>query len=224
MKKSNWRAVFISDIHLGTKMCQEDHLLDFLKSFDADHLFIVGDAIDLWSLNRRYHWSKTQTEILRRILKMSEKSNVTYILGNHDETFRKMIAHNGGMEVFGQIVIKNEVTWNALNGNRILVTHGDQFDYSMKIPDFIFGALDYLLGFIPKNKMERLTTFANQFTSTESMATKFIKNDNDHEIILMGHTHIPKMEGRYWNDGDWVSNCSYITEDHNGHWALNFFK
>ena len=223
-KKSEYQSVFISDLHLGTKLCQDDKLLEFLKSFETEQLFLVGDAIDLWSLNRQYYWSKTQTEILRRILKISEKSSVYYLLGNHDESFRKVIAHNNlGMEVFGQIFIKNEHHYSALDGSHILVTHGDQWDLSMKIPRFFFTLTDYLFSFLPKPKLEALTTFANRITSTQSVATRFVEKNERFDAVLMGHTHIPKKTDKYLNCGDWVTNCSYLTEDLDGQWNLNFF-
>lgn len=40
------RTLFLSDIHLGTRACQADHLLAFLKEHECDHLFLVGDIID----------------------------------------------------------------------------------------------------------------------------------------------------------------------------------
>ena len=41
------RTVFISDIHLGFKGCSAELLLDFLHHVEADHLFLVGDIIDV---------------------------------------------------------------------------------------------------------------------------------------------------------------------------------
>ena len=46
------RSVFISDVHLGTRECRADRLLDFLHSVDMEQLYLVGDIIDLWSLRK----------------------------------------------------------------------------------------------------------------------------------------------------------------------------
>jgi predicted MPP superfamily phosphohydrolase len=51
-----YRAVFISDIHLGTAGCQAEALLDFLKHHDSDYLYLVGDIVDGWQLRRRGFW------------------------------------------------------------------------------------------------------------------------------------------------------------------------
>ena len=40
------RAIFVSDIHLGTRACQAERLLDFLKAYESDYLYLVGDIID----------------------------------------------------------------------------------------------------------------------------------------------------------------------------------
>jgi UDP-2,3-diacylglucosamine pyrophosphatase LpxH len=46
------RSIFISDVHLGTRGCQADRLLDFLRDYESENLFLVGDIIDFWAMNR----------------------------------------------------------------------------------------------------------------------------------------------------------------------------
>ena len=46
------RSVFISDIHLGFKGCSAELLLGFLHHVDMDFLFLVGDIIDVWSMQK----------------------------------------------------------------------------------------------------------------------------------------------------------------------------
>ena len=46
------RSIFLSDIHLGTRACQAQRLLDFLKEYDSEHLFLVGDIVDFWAMGR----------------------------------------------------------------------------------------------------------------------------------------------------------------------------
>lgn len=40
-----YRAIFISDIHLGTAGCQAQALLGFLKAHSSEHLYLVGDLL-----------------------------------------------------------------------------------------------------------------------------------------------------------------------------------
>ena len=46
------RALFISDVHLGTRTAHAEDLLDFLKHFEADIIYLVGDIIDFWKVRR----------------------------------------------------------------------------------------------------------------------------------------------------------------------------
>jgi UDP-2,3-diacylglucosamine pyrophosphatase LpxH len=53
------RSIFISDVHLGTRACQAERLLEFLKAYDSDFLFLVGDILDFWAMKRRgVYWSE----------------------------------------------------------------------------------------------------------------------------------------------------------------------
>ena len=46
------RSIFLSDIHLGTRACQADRLLEFLRSYVAENVFLIGDIVDFWSMRR----------------------------------------------------------------------------------------------------------------------------------------------------------------------------
>ncbi|NCV79072.1 MAG: UDP-2,3-diacylglucosamine diphosphatase, partial [Burkholderiaceae bacterium] len=48
----HYRAIWISDVHLGTPGCQAKFLLDFLKHNESDTLYLVGDIIDGWRLKK----------------------------------------------------------------------------------------------------------------------------------------------------------------------------
>ena len=48
-----YRSVFISDVHLGTRGCQADRLLDFIREFECETLYLVGDIVDGWEARRR---------------------------------------------------------------------------------------------------------------------------------------------------------------------------
>ena len=63
------RSIFISDVHLGTRGCQADRLLDFLRDYESEHLFLIGDIIDFWSMNRGIHWTSAQNTVVQKILR-----------------------------------------------------------------------------------------------------------------------------------------------------------
>ena len=47
-----FRTLFISDIHLGSKAAKAEFLLDFLRDHDAETIYLVGDIVDGWRLRR----------------------------------------------------------------------------------------------------------------------------------------------------------------------------
>ncbi|MDB5647745.1 MAG: UDP-2,3-diacylglucosamine hydrolase [Methylobacterium sp.] len=49
------RTLFLSDMHLGTKGCQADLLLEFLRDYDADEIYLVGDIVDGWQLKSGWY-------------------------------------------------------------------------------------------------------------------------------------------------------------------------
>ena len=80
------RSIFISDIHLGTRACQADHLVDFLREYEADNLFLIGDIIDFWAMSRSIHWTAAQNTFVQKILRRARRGErVMFIPGNHDE-------------------------------------------------------------------------------------------------------------------------------------------
>ena len=52
-RPARYRTIFLSDLHLGTRGCQADLILDFLRHNDADTVYLVGDIVDGWRLTSR---------------------------------------------------------------------------------------------------------------------------------------------------------------------------
>ena len=99
--KRRYRAVWISDVHLGSKACRIEPLLEFISSLECETLYLVGDIIDLWSLQRKWYWPQSHNDFVRKVLKRSSKgAQVVFIPGNHDERFRDYDGlHFGGVEI-----------------------------------------------------------------------------------------------------------------------------
>ena len=119
-----YRALFISDVHLGTKGCQSGMLLDFLREVDADTIYLVGDIVDGWRLKTAWYWPQEHNDIVQKLLRKVRKGvRVVYIPGNHDEFLRNYLGtHFGGIEVADTAIHQ------AADGRRYLVVHGDTFD------------------------------------------------------------------------------------------------
>lgn len=139
--KLSYRAVFLSDLHLGSSGCRAAELAAFLKRIECDRLYLVGDVIDMWRLKQRWYWPEKHNRVIGRILKLAKNgTKVIFVPGNHDEHARQYIGmHFGGVEVARESV---HVT---ADGRRLLITHGDQFDMVVKHAPMIsrLGAWGY---------------------------------------------------------------------------------
>src|SRR5262245_17485440 len=122
--KAQYRAVFVSDVHLGTRDCQAERLRAFLKSVDSEYLYVVGDLVDLWAMRRKWYWPQTHNDVVQTLLKKAKHgTKVVFIPGNHDEQFREFV----GLD-FGGISIRRDTVHVTADGRRLLVVHGDEFD------------------------------------------------------------------------------------------------
>lgn len=63
------RSIFLSDIHLGTRACQADRLLGFMRNYAAENVFLIGDIVDFWSMRRSIIWTKAQNTFVQKILR-----------------------------------------------------------------------------------------------------------------------------------------------------------
>ena len=105
--KRHYRAIFISDLHLGTPGCQAEALLEFLKTHTCDTLYLVGDIIDGWQLRRKWYWPQAHNDVVQKLLRKARKGcRVVYVPGNHDEFARDFLDHSfGGVEVVEHAVL-----------------------------------------------------------------------------------------------------------------------
>ena len=68
-------AIFVSDLHLGTKSSQDQYFLEFLKAYDAKTLYLVGDLIDGWRLKRSgWYWPQGHNDVLQKLLRKARKA------------------------------------------------------------------------------------------------------------------------------------------------------
>src|ERR1700740_2173354 len=125
--RRRFRTIWISDIHLGTRGCNADMLIDFLDSVDSDTLYLVGDIIDGWALKKRLYWPTAHNDVVWRIMKRARRgTRVIYIPGNHDEMFRQFTGLN-----FGGVEVRRKKIHTTADGRKLLVLHGDEFDAIM---------------------------------------------------------------------------------------------
>ena len=112
MKKKRYRAIFISDLHLGTKYSNAEKLLEFLKETEADRYYLIGDIIDGWMMRKKVYWPQAHNNVIQFFLKQSKKDvPVIYVTGNHDEFLREY----NGIEM-GSIKLVNDAIHHGENG------------------------------------------------------------------------------------------------------------
>ena len=230
-EKKNVKALFISDVHLGSKGSKPEALLEVLKKYKPEELYIVGDFIDGWLLKKRHFWPQSHTNIIRKVLSYSKNgTKVFYIVGNHDD-FLRSYEHLD----FGNIVVLDEIVVDG-----VWVVHGDKYDAVIMYNKWIgiMGSIGYeitivmdswikkvrkKMGLRPrsfskwiKTKVKNAVSFISSFEAT---LVKEAKIRNCHTVIC-GHIHTPadkQVDGiRYVNTGDWIENLSFVTIDEEG--------
>lgn len=242
--KKKYRTLFLSDIHLGSRGCQAKKLIKFLRSVEADTIYLVGDIIDGWRMKRGIFWPKSHTEVLRIILKKASTGTVVhYIAGNHDEFLRKWMSFDPR---FGNIQISNQQRYISLKGDHYLVVHGDMFDVVMRknlkwlahVGDFSYNFLLLLnrkinwireaLGFpywslsqYLKGKTKKALSYIGDF---EERMVDYAR-DKRYNGVICGHIHQSSnvmLPGNmhYLNTGDWVESCTAIVETEKGEFEV----
>jgi UDP-2,3-diacylglucosamine pyrophosphatase LpxH len=239
----HYRAIWISDVHLGTPGCQAKFLLDFLKHNESDSLYLVGDIIDGWRLKKSIYWPQSHNDVVQKILRKARKgTEVVYVPGNHDESIRQFLGLS-----FGEIKVVPEAIHTTADGRKLWITHGDLFDGVMEYAKWLAYVGDNLYSLILYfNRYLNLlrVRMGMQYWSLSQYLKHQVKNAvsyiADFEMIMAREArlrgcqgvvcgHIHKAEIRmidnllYCNDGDWVESLTALVETHEGelkivHW------
>jgi UDP-2,3-diacylglucosamine pyrophosphatase LpxH len=238
-----YRALFISDVHLGKRGCQADKLLDFLRHHDAETVYLVGDIVDGWALRSNWYWPQSHNDVVQKFLRKGRKGvRVIYIPGNHDEFLRGYYGtHFGGIEV-----VENAIH-QAADGRRYLVVHGDSFDIVVtqarwiahlgdKAYEFalmvnrvfnswrrLFGVSYWSLSQWAKLKVKNAVNYIGAFE--KALANEAHRHQVDG--VICGHIHFATIHDdfglRYINCGDWVESCTAVAEHQDGTFEIIFW-
>ena len=243
MKKTTYRSIFISDLHLGSKNSKAKEVDEFLKCNSCETLYLVGDIIDGWKFQQnRSKWKNSHSEVIRRLLKLhKENTKIVYIPGNHDEFIRMLLPYELSL---GNIELRNDAEHITVYGEKYLIVHGDLFDGITRLApwlsflgdksyDFIlalntkYNWLRHKLGFgywsfskFLKHRVKKAVDFIFKFEKTISAHCK----RKGYDGVICGHIHhaeIKNIDGVvYMNCGDWVESLTAIVEHHDGRFEL----
>ena len=235
-----WRTLWISDIHLGTRDCKAEFLLDFLRHNDAETIFLAGDIIDAWALKSSWRWPQSHNDVVQKILRKARKgTQVVYVPGNHDEFLRDYLPIT-----VGGVVIQREAFHETADGRCLWIIHGDDFDnvvvnakwlaqlgsaaydvalWLNRLFNFFRRRMGYpywSLSAYLKGKVKDAVSVMSKYESILAEEARRRRVDG----VVCGHIHraeIRKIEGiDYMNSGDWVESCTALAEDFMGHISL----
>ena len=235
------RALFLSDIHLGTRACQAERLLAFMREYESEYLYLVGDIVDLWAMKRTVYWPPAHNTIVQKVLRMARHhTKIYFIPGNHDESLR----HYVGMS-FGAVDIVTDHVHVTADGKRLWVMHGDQYDqvttchrWISVLGDVSYTVLVHInrllslsrrklgigghwsLADYAKRNVLKAVAYIGDFETVAVRAAAHKKMDG----VICGHIHtaaLKSIEGtRYYNCGDWVDSCTALVEHMDGRMEL----
>ncbi len=221
------RALFLSDIHLGSRACQAERLLDFLKEYECDTIFLLGDIVDFWALKRSVYWPASHNTVVQKLLRRARhRVKIFYIPG-------------------GNIRVRKDYVHLAADGKRYALLHGDQYDQVATCARWlsVLGDVSYnllvdlnralswtrrklrlrghwSLADYAKSKVQGAASFISGFERAVARYGEALRVDG----VICGHIHTPALKRLdrvlYLNCGDWVDNCTAIVEHLDGRMEL----
>ncbi len=231
------RAVFVSDVHLGSKHCHAAEFADFLGGLRCDRLYLVGDIVDLWWMaQRRPSWGSAHNRVIEALHALRRAgTELVYVPGNHDRPIRRFC----GLTL-PRMTVRRRAIHVTADGRRLLVTHGDDYDgvthfggLQEQFGDWLYYRI--LTGNQWLNRVRRhfgrrywsLSEFLKrQSGAAERYIERFVQAGLDDarrrglDGVICGHIHragLFERDGRlYANDGDWVESLTALAEDPDG--------
>ena len=209
------KTIVISDLHLcdnssANDFKKTDLLLQFFEEFRDEKIVLDGDIFECLQapLEKIVFYN---SEVVRAIINLKDKE---ILWGNHDHAFRK---------VFQETYVSGG----------IFIHHGHQFDIYNKDPGFIGAKVAEIIGWFERvihhdtdEWLKGIAEYARRITPVDSEylgdlseyrdgAEYILKNIEDINLVIMGHTHSPSLKrvkgGLYLNVGAWTSDVEFAT-------------
>lgn len=242
-----YNAIIVSDLHLGIKDSKAKEFIEFLDSHPTNLLILNGDIIDGWALNRGAKWKKSHTNVISKLLKLSNNTKIIWIRGNHDEFITEFIgSHFGNIEMREDYIL-DLYDWVKDDGylkKKYYIFHGDVVDVFITKYKWLakIGSIGYDMALwlnrwynryrawrglpyqsISKDIKAGVKAATNYINDFETAAIKMAKKNGCNGVIC-GHIHQPcdiqLSEGHYLNSGDWVENRTAILLDNKNNFSI----
>lgn len=242
-----YKAIIISDLHLGTKDSKTKEFIEFLEQHPTDLLILNGDIIDGWALNRGAKWKKQHTKAIATLLKLSNNTKIIWIRGNHDEFITEFIGSSfGNIEIREDYIIQTKkwIINDYFENRNYYIFHGDVIDIFITKYKWLakIGSVGYDLALwlnrwynryrnwkglsyqsISQNIKAKVKTATNYINDYEITAIKMAHKNGCYGVIC-GHIHQPANRminnNHYLNSGDWVENMSAILLDYQDNFTI----
>jgi len=200
-------AIIVSDLHIGSRYFFYHEFERFFRDIPQDHeLILNGDIID----NPYEKLIRPHQEILDLIRQFSYRQRVIWIMGNHDNGYIP--------QGLGKVHFKN---LHVLK-QRLLITHGDDFDDIMPRNQAFIKAFKLMhdvrvkLGAKPvhvAHYAKKWESFYKVLRKNVMMNAVSCAMENGYEAVTCGHTHYPEdrvWQGvRYINTGSWTESPAF---------------
>jgi UDP-2,3-diacylglucosamine pyrophosphatase LpxH len=210
-------CLVISDLHLGSEVCQAKLLEEFLEwaSSHTRKFVINGDIFDDLNFNRL---TKRHFACLKVIRRNSDRDDfrLIWIRGNHDGPI-EIISHIVGVEILDEYIYENGQV-------RLLILHGDQFDtitseYPL-VTNIAAGIFFYIQKWAPHSAARWIRRMSKRWQRNSQLiqkrAIEYSKGKNC-AFVTCGHTHLPveaHVDGiTYFNSGTWTDHppCPFVS-------------
>jgi UDP-2,3-diacylglucosamine pyrophosphatase LpxH len=210
-------CIVISDLHLGSRVCQAKLLEEFLEwaVLHTRELVINGDIFDDLNFKRL---TKRHFACLKVIRRNSDRDDfrLVWVRGNHDGS-ADIISHIVGVEILDEYV--------HTNGRiQLLILHGDQFDTFITHYAWLTaigcGLFYYIQRLMPHRASRWIRRISKRWQRNSQLiargATEYARS-RGYRYVTCGHTHLPltaELGGvLYLNSGTWTEHppCPFVS-------------
>lgn len=223
-------AVILSDLHLGSRICQARSVCEFLERIEdgeltTTRLILNGDVFDSIDFRRlgKNHW-----KVLSLLRKLSDQIEIVWLAGNHDGS-AEIVSHLLGVTVQDEYILET-------GGERLLILHGHVFDEFIETYPWLSRVADSLYRLLQRiDSTHRFAKMAKHGSKTFLRCTEKIARGavelarrRGCTMVACGHTHVPVVRREqpipYFNSGCWTElPCGYLTV-RQGHVHLHDFR